>query len=120
MASPSVSQAGLISPGDVDADVAGHASRKIHDLILDAIAARLQVIEPELVNFLRYSRQRLLPARVLLVDHAAIVGAKRIGKSVNLNFRQSVPYGTLDGGRSKLDLLILGQPRGLAQPLDQR
>src|SRR5260221_14523841 len=41
----------LAVPADGDADVARHAAGKINDLVADAIAARLQIVAPELVDF---------------------------------------------------------------------
>ena len=75
-----------LAPGDHDADVTRNTSGKIDDLIADAVAARFQVVGPELKDFLRYSREGLFPARLLLIDGAAVVGAQRVGKSINLNF----------------------------------
>ena len=49
--------------------------RKIDDLISDAIAARLQIIGPELKDLQSDAGQRLFPARFLLIDGTAIVGA---------------------------------------------
>ena len=73
-------------PGDHNADVTRHTSGKIDNLIADAVAARLQVVGPELKDLLRYSGKRLFPARLLLIYGAAVVGAKRMGKPIDLNF----------------------------------
>src|SRR4029453_1420247 len=58
------------TPGDHNADVARYTAGKIDDLIADAIAAWFQIVGPELKDFLRYSRKRLFPARLLLIDGA--------------------------------------------------
>ena len=106
-------------PGYDNADISRHAARKVHDLISDAVAARLQIVGPELKDLLSYSRKGLLPSRLLLIDGSALVGAQRIGKSVDLNLGQAVPHRALDDARSKLDLFIFSQAGWLAQLFDQ-
>src|SRR3984957_6651553 len=85
----------LIAPGNGNADISRRASRKIHDLVSNAVAARFQVIGPELKDFLSHSRKRVFPAPFLLIDSATVVGAERIGKSVDLNLAQAVAHGPL-------------------------
>src|ERR1700730_15670108 len=99
-----------VAPAYDNADVAGNAARKVDDLIADAVAARPQIVDPELVDFIRHSRQRLFPARFHLIDGTAPIGAQRIRKPVDLNFGQAVPHGTLNDVGGKLDLFILGRP----------
>src|SRR6266550_3548288 len=84
-----------ISPGDGDGDVARHASREIDDLVADAIVPRFQVVGPELEYFLWNPRQRVFPARLLLIDGAALVGAQRVREPIHLHFRQSVSHRSL-------------------------
>src|ERR1700739_3394913 len=93
-----------IPPGQHNADIAGHAAREIDDLIFDAIAARLQVIGPELENLQRNAPKRPLPARLLLVDGAAVVGADRIREAVDLHLAETIPHRALDDGGSTLHL----------------
>src|SRR5215468_11778737 len=109
----------LAVPAQRNGDVAGHAAGKIDDLVADAIAARLQIVAPELVDFLRYPAQRLFPALFHLVDGAALVAAQRIREAVDLHLGQAVANGALDYGRSELHLLLLRQTRRLAEPVDQ-
>ena len=66
---------GSVSPGNDDSDVAGHAAGEVYDLVADAVASRFQVIVPKLIDFLGYSGERLLPARLLLIDGTALVAA---------------------------------------------
>jgi len=107
-------------PCDGDADISGHAAGKIDDLIADAITAGLQVIGPELKYLFRYSGQRFLPAWFLLVDRPTLVGAKHVGKSINLNFGQAISHRPLNDIGGELDLLVLRKSGRLAEPLDQR
>src|SRR6266436_2797771 len=97
-----------VSPGNGDGDVARHASRVIDDLVADAIAPGFQVVGPELKYFLWNSGQRVFPARLLLIDGAALVGTQRVGEPIYLHFRQSVSHCALDDGRGKLDFFLLG------------
>src|SRR5262245_55130331 len=112
-------QSRSVSPGDGDPDVARHAAGKFDDLGADAIAARLQVVGPELEDILWDPRQRVLPARLLLIDGASLVGTQRIGEPIHLNFRQSVSYRALDHGRSQLDFFFLGFSRRAGEAVDQ-
>src|SRR3569832_696325 len=109
----------LIPPGDDDADVTRNAAGKVDDLVLDAIAARLQIVGPELKDFPRNAGQRLLPTRRLLIDGATPIGAERIGKAVDLDLVEAVPHRALDDGRREPDLFVLGQSGRLAELLDQ-
>src|ERR1700726_2225152 len=97
----------------------GTPPREIDDLVADAIAPRFQVVGPELKYFLWNSRQRVFPARLLLIDGAAPVGAQRVGEPIHLHFRQSVSHRPLDDGRGELDLFFLGFARRTAEPVDQ-
>ena len=65
----------VVVPTKEKADISRHAPREIHNLVSDAVAAWLQVIEPELIDLKSYARQRLFPTRFLLIDRPAIVGA---------------------------------------------
>src|SRR5215468_3542882 len=109
----------LAVPAQRNGDVAGHAAGKIDDLVANAIAARLQIVAPELVDFLRYPAQRLFPPLFHLIDGAALVAAQRIREAVDLHLGQAVADGALNDCRGELDLLVLGQARWLAQPVDQ-
>src|SRR4051794_18273226 len=95
---PNVAERRSISPGNRDADVAWYAAGKIDDLIGDAIAARLQVVGPELEDFFRNAGQGVLPALLHLIDSAALVRAQRIREPVDQYFRHSVSYCPLDDG----------------------
>jgi hypothetical protein len=106
-------------PAQRDADVAGNATRKIDDLISDAVAAWLQVVHPQLVDLLRDSGQGFLPACFHLVDGAAPVGAKGIWKPVDLDLGQAVPHRTLNDGGGEFDFFILGKAGRLAELFDQ-
>src|SRR5207237_10072780 len=78
------------------------------------------MVKPELIDLLGYSGKRLLPTRLLLIDGPTLVGAQRVRKSIDLNLGQPVPHRRLDDSRSKLDLLLLRQPRGFTKRFDQR
>src|SRR5258707_6314621 len=97
-----------VSPGDGDGDVARQASREIDDLVADAIAPRFQVVGPELDYFLWNPRQRILPARLLLIDGPALVGAQRVREPRDLYFRQSVSHRSLNHCRGELGPCLLG------------
>src|ERR1700712_3354549 len=97
-----------VSPGNGNGDVTWHAIGVVDDLVADAIAARFQVVGPELKDFLRNPCQRILPAWFPLVDGASPVGAQRVGEPVDLHFGQSVAHRSLDDGRGELDFLLLG------------
>src|SRR5262245_7602628 len=77
-------------PAQRDPDVARHAARIVDDFVADVVALRLQATLPELVDFLGDAGQRLLPARLGLVDGAAIVGAKTVGKPEDLDRHHAV------------------------------
>src|ERR1700753_3231871 len=110
---------GSVPPSNDDGDVAGHAAGEVYDLVADAVASRFQVIVPELKDFLGYSGERILPARLLLIDGAALVGAERVREAIDLDFAEAVSHRTLDHRRGELDLFVLGEIRGLAEPFDQ-
>src|SRR5689334_9161166 len=114
------SMALALFPADGDPDVARYSAREIDDLIGNAVAARLQIVGPELEYLLRDSGQRILPAGLHLVDGSAPVGAKHVGKPIDLDLTQSVPHRALDDAGSELDLIVFGETGRLAELLDQR
>src|ERR1700716_3820402 len=108
-----------VSPGNGDGDVARQASREIDDLVADAIAPRFQVVGPQLKYFLWNPRKRVLPAWLLLVDGAALVGAQRVGEPIYLHLRHSVSHCPLNDGGGELDLFLLGFAGRTTEPLYQ-
>src|SRR5689334_16158168 len=90
-----------IVPRNGHADIAGHAAREIDDLIGNTIAARLQIVGPELEDLLGDAGQGVFPALFHLVDGASLVGAERVGKAIDHHFGQPVAYRALDDGRGE-------------------
>jgi hypothetical protein len=101
-----------IAPSNGNADISRRASRKIHDLVSNAVAARLQVIGPELKDFLSHSRKRRFPAPFLPIDSPPIVGAERIGKSVDLNLGRAIAHSPLNDGAASLTFSSSVKPEG--------
>jgi hypothetical protein len=66
---------GLLTPDEDDTDIARYAAWKIDDVISNPVATGFEVVCPELIYFLRYSREGLFPTWLLLIDGAAVVGA---------------------------------------------
>src|SRR5690348_3753623 len=96
----------VVAPGEDDADVPGHAAGKVDDLTKNPIAARLQVVRPELMDFAGNAGQSPLPAGLPLIDGAAAIGAQRIGKTVDLHLAEAVSDGALDHRRRELNFLV--------------
>src|SRR4030088_723402 len=97
-----------VSPGNGDGDVARQASREIDDLVADAIAPRFQVVGPQLKYFLWNPRKRVLPAWLLLVDGAALVGAQRVGVPIYLHLRHAVSHDPLNDDGENVELFHRG------------
>src|SRR5581483_4915015 len=94
-------------PAQGDANVSRHTAREINDLIGDLVATWLQVILPEMIDFLGYPGQCLLPAFFHLVDRATAVRTENVRKPVDLNLIDPVFDGALDHQGSALDLFLL-------------
>src|SRR5579863_960255 len=103
-----------IAPGDDNADVSGDASGEIDDLVSHAIAAGLQIVGPELKDLPWNPCERFLPARLLLIDGAAAVGAQRVGEAVHLDLAEAISYRALDDCGGEFDLLVFRKAGGLA------
>src|ERR1700760_3275250 len=84
------------SPSQSNAEVARHALGPVRNLTLDAISARLQIFPPEEKELLRQSCKRFLPARLLLIDGAAVICAKLVRETTNFHFGNTIVHGTLD------------------------
>src|ERR1043166_2051222 len=104
----------VVAPGEDDADVAGHPAREIDDLIKNAVAAWLQIVRPKLINLKGNTRQRLFPTGLSLIDGAAAIGTKRVGKAVHLHLAKAVTNRALNHIRGELYLLLLRQAGGFA------
>src|SRR5262245_65283647 len=76
--------------------VSRHAAGKIDDLDPELVSALTEVLRPELIDFLGYAGQRSLPARLLLIDGATLVGAQLVRKAVDLHLGQPVAHRPLD------------------------
>jgi hypothetical protein len=89
------------------------------DLISDTVTTRFEVVGPELIDFPRYSRKRLFPTGLLLIDGAAVVDAQRVKETVDLDLGQPISHRAPDDGRRQLDLFVFSQARRFAQLFDQ-
>src|SRR5262245_63759028 len=65
--------------------VSRHAAGKIDDLDPQLVSALTEVLRPELIDLPGYPGQRVFPARLLLIDGAALVGAQLVRKTANLH-----------------------------------
>ena len=59
------------------------------------------------------------PTGLLLIDGPAAVGAKRVGKAIDLNLCQPVRDRALDNDRHALQRLFVGNSRRLGELVDQ-
>src|SRR5262245_7647439 len=99
--------------------VSRHAAGKIDDLDPELVSALAKVLRPELIDFLGHARQRVFPARLLLIDGTTFVSAELVRKTVNLHLGQAVadrPLDDLDGASNSL---LVGNAGGLAHMIDQ-
>src|SRR6185295_10938018 len=78
------------APDQRHAEVAGHAVRPLGDLTLQAIPALLEMLLPEMMQLLRQPGERVLPARLHLVESPPLVRAKPIGKTAYFDFGEAV------------------------------
>src|SRR6185295_11717293 len=77
-------------------NIARHTVRKIDDLIFDLVATRLKMLLPKIEDLPRQAGERVLPARLLLVDGAAAIGADLVREGTDQNLRQPVVDRTID------------------------
>src|SRR5208282_2222906 len=97
-------------PAQRDGDIARHPARKVDNLIPDFIAARLQMVPPELKNLLWDPRERIFPAWLSLIDRASAIRTKCIWKAINLYFRQPIADCTLNNPGREFDFFLLSLP----------
>src|SRR4051794_28109042 len=109
----------LLVPADGDTDVAWHITGEIHHLVANPVAARLQMIGPELEYLSWDPGQRRLPTLFRLVDGASSVGTQGIGEPIDLHLLESVSHRALDYRRSELDLVRLRKAGRFAELFDQ-
>src|SRR5262245_42959050 len=106
-------------PAQEDADIARHAARIVDDLVADVIATRPELALPEVIDLLGNAGQGLLPSLLGLVDGAAVVAAKRMGKAIDLDRGETVLDGAVHDDRCAFEDLVVGQTRWLAHLLQQ-
>src|SRR5271157_4989467 len=54
------------------ANVTRQPAGKVHDLYFQLVAARPKILVPKLIDFLRRAGECVFPARLLLIDRAAV------------------------------------------------
>src|SRR6202451_1098115 len=108
-----------IAVGSPSLPAQGHADGKVDDLEPQFVAARLEVRLPEFIELFGQSGQRALPAGFLLIDGAAVIGAKRIGKAHDENLGQAVIGGALGDRRRALHALLVGNAGRFCEPFHQ-
>src|SRR5580700_3447885 len=114
-----IAEGSLSLPAQGHADVSRHAARKVDDLEPQFVAARLEVRLPEFIELLGQPGQRALPAGFLLIDGAAVIGAKLIGKAEDEYLGQAVIGGALDDRRRALHSFLVGNAGRLCEPFHQ-
>src|SRR4029077_14150475 len=107
------------APSQRDTDVAGHAIGPIGDLEFHTVSTRLEVHLPELIKFLRQTRQRIFPTRLLLVYGASFVRKHSVWEPADFDLRQTIGYGTLDDGSRPLHALFIAHSRRLGEAIEQ-
>src|SRR5712691_7755063 len=74
------------------ADIARHPARKIDDLNLQLVSAGPKVFGPQLMDLLGHAGERAFPARLLLIDGAALVGAQLVRKTIDLHLGPAIAH----------------------------
>src|SRR6476660_4347887 len=108
------------TPSQRYGDVAWHAVRETDDLGLELVAARFEVLVPQLKDFLGDAGERLLPARFLLIDGAPTVSAQRVGETVHLDLALTVVDGPLDQFQATPDALFIRNSGRFREVIEQR
>ena len=80
----------------------------------DLVAARAQVLVPELVHVLRDPGEGVFPARFRLIDRAAPVSAEFMGKAKDFHFYLAILDRPFDNRRCTVDLLFQRKARSCA------
>src|SRR5690348_13947499 len=82
---PAILSCCRLSPGEKEADIAGHAPRIVEHLSPQVETERAQVIAPEFVAGARPALQARVPIRVRIVDPPSMIAAQRVREAVDLN-----------------------------------
>src|SRR3954454_10860332 len=101
------------------AHVARHAAGKVEDLDPQLVAALTEILRPQLMDFLRNAGQRGLPARLLLVDGAPVIGAQLVRKAADLHLGPTIadrPFDDLDRAPNPL---LVGHAGRLREVIEQ-
>ena len=75
----------LLLPGEEEADIAGLSPRVFEHFGLQPESERPQMIMPKFMCQFGSTLQRLVPARLEVVDGPAAIGAEFVGKAIDLN-----------------------------------
>src|SRR5262245_38748174 len=108
------------SPVQGDRDVTWQTVRKIDDLYFQLVATWPKVFVPQLINFLRRAGKCFFPARLLLIDGAALVRTQLVGKAKDLDLDCLIFHRSFDDRYPLPNCLLLGDARRLAELIDKR
>src|SRR5262245_4791080 len=109
-----------LTPLQCHRDVTRHAAGKIDDFDPKLVSAGVEVLRPKLIDLLRHSGQRVFPARLLLIDGAALVRAQLVGKTVNLHLNLAVAHRPLDDLDRAPNGFFIGNSGWLREVIKQR
>ena len=104
------------APHQGHADIARQSVGPVDDFELDLVPARAKEIIPKLIHLLRNPGQGVFPARLTLVDGAAVIGAQLVGKTIDQHFRAATVDRAADDLGREFDLLVLRKARGSRKP----
>src|SRR5262245_35166184 len=114
------SRRGRSAPLQGHGDVTRQTAGNIADVDPELVAARMEILCPELIDFFRYTGKRVLPAGLLLIDGATLVRAQIIGKAVDLHLGLAVLHCAFDDLDGAMNGLLVGNARRLPEAVDQR
>src|SRR5215469_6952854 len=103
------------APPQRHADVARSSPGEIDNLEADLVPARLKMLFPKVVKFLRQAGERLFPAGLALIDGASAIGAQLVGEASDLDFGQAIVGSALDDCRGASHALLIGHARRLRE-----
>src|SRR5947199_7058744 len=101
-------------------DIARHAVWKADNLGSELVAARFEVLVPQLKNLFRDAGEGFLPARFLLINGAAAVSAQPVRETIHLDLALTVVDGALDHFCRPPDTLFIRNSGWFRQMIEQR